>query len=217
VLEASGVMDECRLFGDKLRLTRTISTRGGAKSLMIHDVVENFGHRRSPFTILYHINFGFPLLDAASRAVIHANESTPFDEPSKGGLAEMLSSSPPRAAYREQNFTHRMAVDDAGWATAALIHPTLDGGLGVVVRFDGLALPYLNQWKMLGEGEYVMALEPCNAPCVNRGVLRERGLLPFLAAGETRELRVEIGVLESAAEIAAFEARTTAHARTEQG
>jgi hypothetical protein len=120
----------------------------------------------------------------------------------------MLSFAAPAPGYEEQNFTHRMATDAAGWAYAALINPDLQGGLGVTIRFDGRALPYLNEWKMLGEGDYVAALEPCNAPCLNRGLLREKGLLPILAPGETRELRVEIGVLEGAAEIQRFEQRS---------
>ena len=211
VLEASGVMEECRLFGDKIRLIRTDSTRAGAKSLLIHDVVENFGYHPSPFTIRYHINFGFPLLDAYSRAVVSAIESTPYDAWSAQGMAEMLRFSEPVPSYKEQNFNHRMATDAAGWAYAGLINPDLYGGLGVYIKFDGRALPYLNEWKMMGEGDYVAALEPCNAPCLNRAVLRGRGLLPFLGPGETRELRVEIGVLEGEAEIQAFEARAGVH------
>jgi len=207
ILEASGVMEESQLFGDKLRLTRTISSRAGAKTLVIHDVVENFGHRPSPFTILYHINFGFPLLDAASRAVISAAESMPFNERSAQGVAEMLAFSDPVAGYEEQNFHHRMAADADGCAYAALINPDLGGGLGVCMKFDRDALPYLNEWKMMGEGDYVAALEPCNAPCENRGALRQKGLLPFLAPGEVQEIRVEIGVLEGAAEIQGFEQR----------
>jgi len=109
--------------------------------------------------------------------------------------------------YREQNFSHRMAVDGEGSAYAALVNPGLLGGLGVCIKFDGRALPYLNEWKMMGEGDYVAALEPCNAPCENRGALRQKGLLPFLAPGEVQEIRVEIGVLEGEAEIQGFEQR----------
>lgn len=205
VLEASGITEESQLFGDKLRLTRTISSCAGAKTLVIHDVGENYGYKPSPFTILYHINFGFPLLDAASRAVIGAAESRPFNDRSARGLAEMRAFSDPVAGYEEQNFLHRMAVDAAGYAYAAMINPKLGEGLGVYIKFDQGALPYLNEWKMMGEGDYVAALEPCNAPCENRGALRQQGLLPFLAPSEVQEIRVEIGVLEGAAEIHNFE------------
>ncbi len=210
VLEASGVMEECVLFGDKIRLTRTVSTRAGARLLVIEDVAENSGYRKSPFTILYHINFGFPLLDSASRAVIAAAESTPADAVSANDAGQMLTYAAPTPGYQQRNYTHRVVCDADGNAHAALIQPRFGAGLGVYIKFDGRALPYLNQWKMLGEGDYVTALEPCNAPCENRAALRQKGLLPFLAPGESRVIRVEIGILEGEPEIGEWETRVKA-------
>jgi len=71
-VEISGVVEECALFGDKIRLTRTITTSLGGKSLKITDVAENFGYVTSPFVVLYHVNAGFPLLDAAARLSLTA-------------------------------------------------------------------------------------------------------------------------------------------------
>jgi len=210
LLEVTGVVEESALFGHRLRLTRTISAQVGGKSLRIHDTVVNTGYRASPFTILYHINFGFPLLDAGARVLVSAVQSTPHDARSAAGQDEMLRFSAPVPGYQEQNFTHGMGGDAEGSAHAALINPELRGGLGVYIRFDAQALPYLNEWKMMGEGDYVAALEPCNAPCLNRGVLRERGLLPFLQPGEVKEISLEIRVLEGETEIAAFEAQVVA-------
>jgi hypothetical protein len=48
-------------------------------------------------------------------------------------------------------------------------------------------------------------------------VLRQKGLLPFLAPGQVQEIRVEIGVLEGEAEIRAFEARAAAVVRGTAG
>ena len=191
-------------------MERRILAQVGGKSLTIQDKVTNFGYRPSPFTILYHINFGFPLLTATSRALVSASESTPFNDLAASDVDHMLQFSDPVRGYEEHNYSHRMACDDAGRAYAALINPELCGGLGVYIRFDGKALPYLNEWKMMGEGDYVAALEPCNAPCENRASLRAKNLLPFLAPGETRKIEVEIGVLEGAQELAACEARLAA-------
>ncbi len=58
---------------------------------------------------------------------------------------------------------------------------------------------------MMGEGDYVVALEPCNVPCENRASLRRKNILPFLGPGESRSIDVEIGVLEGEKDIAAFE------------
>ncbi len=207
IIEISGVMEDCVVFGDKIRLTRTISTRLGATSLTIHDTVKNFGYRPSPFTILYHINPGFPLLDASSRVVVSALESTPYDEASAKGMGRMLDCSAPVPGWGAQNFLHRVRGDASGKALAAMINPALGGGLGLAISFDARALPYLTHWKMVGEGDYVVALEPCNVPCENRASLRKKNLLPFLAAGETRDITVEIGVLDGAQEIRQFEER----------
>ncbi|MBI3947399.1 MAG: aldose 1-epimerase family protein [Armatimonadetes bacterium] len=207
-IEISGIVEECALFGDKLRLTRTITTHIGSKALMVRDRVENFGYASSPFTILYHVNPGFPLLDAASELVLSAAESSPCDPHSARGLGAMRRFTAPVPGFQEENFLHRMAADGEGWAHAALINRELQGGLGLSLRFDAAALPYLNEWKMMGQGDYVVGIEPCNAPCENRALLREQGLLPFLEPGDAREMRVGIGVLEGEAEIAAF-AKTT--------
>lgn len=205
LIEISGVIEECVLFGDKLRLTRTVSAMLGEKRLHIRDVVENYGFASSPFTVLYHINPGFPLLDAASRLVLSASETEPYDDRSAANMPDMLRFADPVPGFEEENFLHTMAADGEGRAHAAMVNPVLYGGLGLFVSFDAATLPFLNEWKMMGEGEYVVGMEPCNAPCENRAVLRERGLLPMLEPGEVREMNLEIGALEGEEEIRAFE------------
>ena len=200
----SGVMEECTLFGDKIRLTRTISTKLGADSLTITDEVENFGYASSPFMIMYHMNPGFPLLDADSFLLLNATDTRPFDAHAESGLADLKRFSAPVAGFKEMCYVHTMALDAAGTASAAFVNPTLDGGLGLVLRFDGKELPYMTEWKMMGQGDYVVGIEPCNVPFHHRGLLREKGILPMLEPGEKKKLTVEIGVLKGAEEIDLF-------------
>ncbi len=202
-IELVGTMEECTLFGDKIRLERTIGTRLGSRRLMIDDRVENFGYRASPFTILYHVNLGFPLLDESATLFVSSVKREPVDEQSRTGLEQWNSFSPPQAGFAEENFLHTMKADASGRATAALVNTRLGdrGGLAAYVRFDAAALPYLNEWKLMDEGDYVLAIEPCNAPCENRAELRRRGLLASLAPGEKWSSRLEVGVLEGKDEI----------------
>lgn len=203
-LEVSGIVEECLLFGDKIRLTRTISTKIGVRSLSINDVVENFGYRESPFTILYHINAGFPLLDESSELVLSAIGNESYNEISKSGMSNMTTFSHPIAGFKEQNYLHRMAGDEEGYACAALINKSLCNGLGLYIKFHIENLPYLSEWKMMGEGDYVVGIEPCNVKVESRSVLRENKLLPFLKPGEVKEMKLEIGVLEGGKEIEVF-------------
>jgi hypothetical protein len=58
-------------------------------------------------------------------------------------------------------------------------------GMALTMRIKTAQLPFLTQWKMLGEGEYVLGLEPCNVTMKNRKTLRDENILPLLQAGES--------------------------------
>ena len=51
------------------------------------------------------------------------------------------------------------------------------------MTYDTKNLPYFTQWKMMGEVEYVLGLEPGNCLPDGRKVMREQGKLEFLAPG----------------------------------
>jgi hypothetical protein len=206
ILEITGIVEESVLFGDKLRLTRSISTALGARSLRIHDRVENVGPRPSPFTILYHVNAGFPLLDEASELLLASCSIEPYDEPAAERIGEVLGFAAPDRDAVGLDYLHSMAADGEGYTRAAMINRSLAGGLGLSLRYHTASLPFLNEWKMLNEVDYVVGFEPVNVKIVNRSILRAEGRLPMLEPGEQREMDIEIGVLEGKGEIDAFAA-----------
>jgi len=212
VIRLSGVVEECALFGAKIRLTRTITSAIGSRSLTIEDVAQNFGYTASPFTILYHVNAGAPLLGESAELVVTAAKSEPFNEHSATAAQDMLRFSAPAAGFEEQNFLHTVTSDGTGRARAALINRRLRDGLGLYLSWDAECLPYLNEWKMLGAGEYVVGMEPSNVPCRSRAQLRREELLPSLAPGESKTIRVEIGVLDGQEQIEAFVSDCAQHA-----
>jgi len=201
-LKLRGVVEESVLFGDKVRLTRTISSQMGSRALVIHDVAENFGYQRSPFAILYHINTGFPLLNDTSKLILSARETAACED--WASVDNLHRFSRPIERCREENFHHTMAQDSEGFTYCAMVNPSLCDGLGLCVRFKTDTLPFLNEWKMMGQGDYVVGIEPCNVPCRNRAALAKNGMLAVLEPGETRDMHVTISVLDGPEEIAAF-------------
>jgi hypothetical protein len=113
----------------------------------------------------------------------------------------------PEAAAPGLDYLHTMAADQEGYALAAVVNRQLAGGLGLSLRFPVSSLPFLNEWKMLNEVDYVVGFEPVNTKIVNRAVLRSEGRLPEIEPGGERVMEVEFGVLEGAAEIDAFAER----------
>jgi hypothetical protein len=204
VLEVTGEIGEGILFGEKIWLERSIRTALGEKYLTVRDRVYNRGFSTSPFCMLYHINTGFPLLDRGSELILSSTYIEPYDDNARGGLDDVLRAGSPQHNFQGQDFLHTMAADEGGFALAALVNRALGGGLGLYLRFRTHSLPFLNQWKMLGEGDYVFGIEPVNTIILNRAALRRSGRLPFLEPGETADMEVEIGILEGEEEIEEF-------------
>lgn len=59
----------------------------------------------------------------------------------------------------------------------------------------------------MGQSDCVVGIEPYNAPCANRGLLRQAGRLPLLEPGQALEFALEFRVLEGQDELADHRAR----------
>jgi hypothetical protein len=110
---------------------------------------------------------------------------------------------PPQAGYAEQVFFHKIISEANGFARAAVVNDTLL--LAGYVHYRQKELPNLIQWKQMGAGTYVLGLEPANCLVMGRQAERERGTLQMLAPGETREMILQLGVVEGETEIAALQ------------
>jgi hypothetical protein len=111
------------------------------------------------------------------------------------GLANWNKLQPPTAGYREQVFRHALVADEEGKAHVELDNPAL--GIGLRWTYDRASLPHLFQWKMMGEGMYVLGIEPGNCSGVEgRAVARQRDDLPHLEPGESRSYTLEVKVIE---------------------
>ena len=205
LLELRGTVDEALFYGHKLRMERALRSRIGDRSLTIEDTVTNFGTAPSPFVILYHINPGFPLLDAGSELTLSAKSCEPYNPGSQAGMKDRLRFALPKQGFTEQDFLHTMSAGRDGYACEVFANPKLGDGLALYIRHKTDTLPFLSEWKMLGEQEYIVGLEPCNAKVVSRPELKAAGTLPMLDPGESRTMRLEIGVLDGAKEIAAWQ------------
>jgi hypothetical protein len=205
IIKLQGIVEESQLFGDKLRLERTITSKIGSKSLKICDKVSNFGFKESPFCILYHINPGFPLLDEGTELIVSSRKMLPYDEYSAENCDDAYRLTAPQANFKEENFLHLMAADKDGYGYAAMINRELEDGIGLYLKFKADALPYFSEWKMMGEGDYVVGIEPSNVKLENRGILRRSGTLPMLAPGESKVMEIEIGILDGCEKIESFQ------------
>ena len=194
-LELTGQVRQTKVFGENIVMRRRISTCLGSNKIRLEDSVSNEGFSPQAHMIMYHINIGFPLLSEMARLKLDVSASLPEDEVSAHGLADWQVFQAPTAGFLEQNFVHTPVADQDGWALAEVANPSLN--LGLRLRFDTRNLPYLNEWKMMGEGMYVLAIEPMNCnPLPGRAAMRSQKTLPYLEPGECRSYALELEVVE---------------------
>jgi hypothetical protein len=148
-----GRMRQYAVFGEDMELTRVISARLGNAAFAIEDTVENRADRAWPLMLLYHVNIGFPVLAPDSELQIVPHEVTPRDAEAQRGLDGWMRFQEPQAGFAEQVFLHDIPAGPDGMAEAALFNPSLR--LGLRLRFRKAELPFMAEWKMMGNGTYV--------------------------------------------------------------
>jgi hypothetical protein len=203
-----GKIRESKAMFENLALHRSIETRLGAQSFTLRDVIVNNGFEPQPLMMLYHFNFGFPLLSPGSHVIGPILETVPRDEEASKdrGVEECMGYPEPVQGYREKVFFHTLGSKKSGDTFISLVNPDCGDGtpLGIVLRFNKRELPVFTQWKMPRKGFYVTGLEPGTALPLGRGVLRERGELMFLQGQQEYTISIGVEVIDTEEQIGAL-------------
>ncbi|WP_240420158.1 DUF4432 family protein [Paenibacillus periandrae] len=183
-MNISGELEETSIFGGCLRLSRQIISRLGQNEIIIQDEVRNMGFLRCPHMILYHFNFGFPLLSEGTE--LHFKDTYVQSREHGNSIQGYKDWQAPDANYQEQVYYHRMQ----GKAEVQIINPHFpfhngDAEVQATLQWSSDTLPKLIQWKMPGAGTHVLGIEPANCHVEGRHKEREQGTLVFLEPGET--------------------------------
>lgn len=195
-----GSMHETRFFGENLVMTRVVWMKLDEARFWIEDRIENCGFEPVPHMFLQHFNLGFPLVDASSRLELPEHTTTPRDEDARLGLEQYAEFHDPMPGYREQVFYHDLQPDADGMVTVRLVNPAFNGKgnsgatgkLEAAFRYRRDEFPVLVEWKSMGEGMYVVGIEPANCHVSGRLREREMGTLQLLAPQEVRSYNIEV-------------------------
>ena len=203
-IELSGSMTESALFGHNLRLNRTISTSMGAKSFTISDAIENLDPSPIDYIILYHFNFGFPLIDAGTRLIKPNAVTLPRTDEAKQGLSKHALFSQPEDGFFEHVFFHKdLPSDKNGMTTAAIVNDRLK--LGVALKYTSFNLPVLVEWKSMRSGDYAVGLEPSNSFISGRKTERANGMGGHLSGFGSDNIQIDIRILDGVDDIESYE------------
>jgi len=199
-----GVVDDVQTFGPQLRLISEISTEIGKAEFVFDDTITNLSDAPQEMQLLYHTNFGTPLLGAGAEFVAPVKQVAPMTAASAaGGLKDWNRYSGPHPApYAAKVFNMQLHGDAKGETKVMLKSP--DGAQGVLMRFDTHGLPYMSLWKneITPKAGYVTGLEPGTGFPNPRPVERAAGRVPKLAGGASHHVHLAIAALTGKAEVA---------------
>ena len=173
ILRITGEMRQTRMYGHQLILRRSIETSLFSDSIKIRDEIMNPQCTDETYMLLYHCNFGYPLLSEDTEVTVHGGKITPLGENSRDPR-HMCEPSPDA---KEELFLCENA--DSGTVYNRKLR------LGVTLSFTTGNLPCLVEWKNMMSHEYVVALEPCNTYGMNRETIERTGKIAVLRAGDT--------------------------------
>ncbi len=204
-ISITGVVEESRFHLTKLRLTSTIKTKVDEASLSIHDEVENYSASPAEVQMLYHVNFGDPLLDAGSQFVAPIKTVVPRNARAAEGIGKWSHYEAPQAGFEEQVYFMELLARDGGETLVLLknAHATR----GVSMRFNNKQLPCYTVWKnttALSDG-YVTGLEPGTNFPNPRSFEGEQGRVVQLGPGEKVAFDLRLDFHEGAESLAAVE------------
>jgi hypothetical protein len=154
----------------------------------LQDTIYNAGFRTEEHMMLYHFNLGYPLMDEHAIINIPSNKVVARDSGVSPASADRFES--PQSEIEEEVFFRDTAAGSDGKVSVGVWNPRLrhpgGEGLGLTLSYSKSELPWLTQWKMPGEGTYVLGLEPCNT-LVSQGPAH-------LEPGETKTYGLTVSV-----------------------
>jgi len=200
-IRVRGRVDERVFFGPKLELWTEISTVPGSNTFTISDTLTNRGSAPQEFMLIYHANYGSPLLEKGARLITAAERVAPFNDHAARAVETWNTYAAPKPGFVEEVFKIFPYADKDGRTTIQL--QNAKGDRGVSMNWSLKQLPYLTQWKntVAKTDGYVTGLEPGTSFPHNRKWERAKGRVSKLTPGQSRSFAIEFGIQTTKAEV----------------
>ncbi len=203
----TGVVDEIRFHFLKVQLTSTLKVRAGEQGFRIHDSIENLSASAAEIQLIYHINFGHPLLDGGSQLAVPLKELVPRNDHAASGIGSWNEYQAETAGYEEQVYFATLRGDNEGKTETLL--KNAHGTRGVSLHFKTEQLPCFTVWKnttSMHDG-YVTGLEPGTNYPNPRSYEGEQGRVAKLKGRGSVEFDVQVQIHTEPDDIAEAEQR----------
>lgn len=169
------------LFGKNLLIRRTVFTEIGSSTVRISDTLINEAYVPEDYCVLYHVNFGYPMLDEGAEIVANIEKITPRTEWAECNLPTATLIEKPEHAKEETCYYLELNTPEI-----SLVNSTL--GKKCTLSYSGETLPCFIEWKSMASGDYALGLEPTTT------LLDDNFEYDTIGAGESIDFFIELTV-----------------------
>lgn len=152
-ITVEAIMRDTELFGKNLVLKRKVTAKVGGQTVFVDDVLVNEGYRDEEFCLLYHVNLGYPMLDAGCEIEVDAAEIVPRNEWAEQNAAEAFKITEPEPCREETCYYLSLKQN-----RASLVNKK--AGKRFTLEYAGECLKHFIEWKSMACGDYALGLEP---------------------------------------------------------
>jgi len=149
IMMVSGEVRESRAFAENIVLRRTITTKLFDDKFMLTDTISNEGARTEDVAMIYHCNFGAPLVNENSKIIGVPEEHENMEAPTP---------------FADE------AVYDLNMEGDMKTVGIENGEIGAYITYKRDTLPEFLLWKKFASSDYVVGLEPRNVPTAGKAL-----------------------------------------------
>ncbi|WP_297205768.1 aldose 1-epimerase family protein [uncultured Pluralibacter sp.] len=182
----------------------------GSNSFSLHDVLTNHADYPHDYQIIYHSNFGTPILEDGARFLAPMAGVSPFNDYAKGGLKAWQTYAGPTKDFDEMVFNIQPLSDSNHQTLAAVVNKA--GDKGASIAFNTEQLPVLTMWKntdTLKQG-YVTGIEPGTSYAYPVTIERQQKRVKQLQPGASTQFDLTYTLLHDHAQVAEVEKKIAA-------
>ncbi|WP_261643313.1 aldose 1-epimerase family protein [Erwinia mallotivora] len=204
-----GLVKESTFKKVDLQTATELSYIPGSNSFSLHDVLTNHADYAHDYQIIYHSNFGTPILEEGARFIAPVESVSPFNDYAKAGLKNWQTYAGPTKDFDEMVFNFKPLSGADKQTVAAVINKA--GDKGAAIGFNTTQLPVLTMWKntdTLKQG-YVTGIEPGTSYAYPVTIEREQKRVKKLEAGQSTHFDLTYTLLHNASQVAEVEKRVS--------
>lgn len=144
---------DTELFGKNLVMKRKYETEVGSDTVTLSDELLNEGYRDEDYSILYHVNVGYPMLDEGVTISALTDKITPRNDWAARHIGKAFEMEQPQDNREETCY-----LLDMKKPSVCVTNDKLNKLF--TLSYSGETLPHFVEWKSMASGDYALGLEP---------------------------------------------------------